>query len=126
MPDIDLTAAIQAHADAEHARQGVCSWCRRPGEPYEHNGVKFDGLIACEGGRLCSRCKELYLANTPLLIEDRVRADLPGRVYDLNLNTAAWSEENIPGCHGEPPAAAIAPQYRYADYVRSARRRQHG
>jgi hypothetical protein len=118
----DLTADIQAHADAEHARQGVCSWCRLPGEPYEHRGVKFDGLIACEGNRLCSRCKELYLTNTPLLIEDRVRADQPGVIYDLNPVTAEWSEKNIPGCHGEPGMTPIAAQYRYADYVRPTRR----
>jgi hypothetical protein len=122
----ELTAAIQAHADAEHERQGVCSWCGKPGEPYEHNGVKFDGLTACEGDRLCSRCKDLYLVNTPLLVEDRVRADQPGVVYDLNPNTAAWSEKNIPGCHGEPGITPIAPQYRYADYVRPTRRNRRG
>lgn len=112
----DLDAAVQAYADAEHARQGVCSWCRLPGEPYEHNGIRFDGLIACQGDRLCPRCTDLYLANTPLLIEDRCRADQPGRVYDLNPNTAEWSEKNIPGCHGEPPMTAIAAAYRYADW----------
>jgi hypothetical protein len=120
----DLAAVIQAHADAEHARQPACSWCRLPGEPYEHRGVRFDGLTACQGERLCRRCTELYLANTPLLIEDRVRADQPGVIYDLNPNTAQWSGENIPGCRGEPPVAAIAAAYRYADWRPSRRARR--
>jgi hypothetical protein len=112
---VDL-AAMQAYADAEHARQPCCSWCGKPGEPYEHNGVRFDGLTACQGERLCKGCTDRYLAGTPLLVEDRVRADLPGVVYDLNGNTAAWSEQNIPGCRGEAPVQAIAAAYRYADY----------
>lgn len=114
----DLTAAVQRVADAEHERQPVCSWCGNPGEPYEYHGVRFDGLTACEGDRLCSRCQRTYLLNTPLLVEERVRADLPGRLYDLNPGTAAWSEQNIPGCHGEPPAPVIAAAYRYRDYRR--------
>jgi hypothetical protein len=122
----DIDAQIQAHADAEHARQGVCSWCGLPGVPYEHRGIKFDGLIACQGDRLCSRCKELYLAGTPLLIEDRVRADEPGVVYDLNPNTAGWSEKNIPGCHGEPGVTPIAAAYRYADWRPPTRGSRHG
>lgn len=112
----DLTAALQRIADEDHARQPVCSWCRQPGEPYEHNGVRFDGLVACQGDRLCSRCTDSYLKNTPLLVEDRWRADLPGRVYDLNPNTWDWSEEHVPGCFGEPPVAAIAAAYRYKDW----------
>lgn len=118
----DLTAALQRIADEDHARQPVCSWCRQPGEPYEHNGVRFDGLVACQGDRLCSRCTDSYLKNTPLLVEDRWRADLPGHVYDLNPNTWDWSEEHVPGCFGEPPVAAIAAAYRYRDYVRPGRR----
>lgn len=118
----DLTAALQRIADEDHARQGTCSWCRQPGEPYEHNGVRFDGLVACQGDRLCSRCTDSYLKNTPLLVEDRWRADLPGRVYDLNPNTWDWSEEHVPGCFGEPPAQCIAAEYRYKDYVRPGRR----
>jgi hypothetical protein len=121
----DLTASIQAYADAEHARQGVCSWCGKPGKPYEHNGVRFDGLIACQGDRLCAACKDRYLAGAPLLVEDRVRADQPGVVYDLNPATAEWSEKNVPGCRGEPPVAAIAAAYRYADW-RPTRRGGHG
>jgi hypothetical protein len=112
----DLTADIQAHADAEHARQPACSWCGHPGEPYEHRGVHFDGLTACEGDRLCKSCLETYSRNTPLLVEDRWRADQPGAVYDLNANTAAWSEKNIPGCRGEPPVQVIAGAYRYRDW----------
>jgi hypothetical protein len=112
----DLSAAIQAHADAEHERQGVCSWCRAPGEAYEHNGIRFDGLTACQGERLCSRCTDLYLANTPLLIAATDHGVT--RVYDINPNTA--TEET------EPPAQAIAAAYRYADYVRPVRRARHG
>lgn len=124
MCDVDLTAAIQVSADADHARQSVCSWCSHPGVPYEHRGVRFDGLTACQGERLCARCRDLYSASTPLLIEDRVRADEPGVVYDLNLNTAAWSEKNIPGCHGEPGITPIAPEYRYADWQPNRRGRR--
>jgi len=124
----DLTAGIQAYADAEHARQPACSWCGKPGVPYEHNAVRFDGLTACSGDRLCSACTGLYLESTPLLVEAKLpmHADKPGVVYDLNLNTAAWSEENIPGCRGEPPLTAIAAQYRYKDYVRPGRRGKAG
>lgn len=114
----DLTAAIQRYADAEHERLPACSWCGSPGEPYKHRGVKFDGLVACEGDRLCSRCVSAYLHETPLLVEERVREDLPGVLYDLNRNTAAWSEEHIPGCRGEPPVQVIAAAYRYRDYRR--------
>jgi hypothetical protein len=108
----DLTAAVQKSADADHARQPACSWCGKPGTPFEHNGVKFD------------------LESTPLLVEAKLpmHADKPGVVYDLNLNTAAWSEENTPGCLGEPPLTAISVGNRpeYADYVRPGRRRKAG
>jgi hypothetical protein len=120
----DLTAAIQRSADADHARQAVCSWCGKPGEPYEHNSIRFDGLTACQGDRLCKRCTGRYLEGTPLLVEDRWRADLPGVLYDLNPATAAWSEENIPGCRGEAPVAAIAAAYRYADWRPPGRYKQ--
>jgi len=121
---MSLTEDIQAAADADHARQPVCSWCGCPGEPYEYRGVRFDGLTACEGNRLCKRCRALYSASTPLLVEDRWRADLPGAVYDLNRNTAAWSEEHIPGCRGEPPVRVIAAAYRYRDWHAGNRRKQ--
>ena len=119
----DFTAALQRYADEDHARQPTCSWCGRPGEPYEHNGVRYDGLTSCQGDRLCKGCTDRYLEGTPLLVEDRWHPDFPGRVYDLNRNTAAWSEENIPGCHGEPPVQCIAAEYRYADYRRPSRRK---
>jgi len=122
---VSLIAAIQAYADADHARQPCCSWCGLAGEPYEHNGVRFDGLTACQGERLCARCTTSYLENTPLLVEDRVSPDAPGVLYDLNPNTWDWSEKNIPGCRGEPPVRAIAVQYRaeYTDVdVRALRR----
>jgi hypothetical protein len=121
-PSDEFTAQIQASADADHARQGVCSWCGLPGEPYEHNGVRFDGLTACEGDRLCGKCRDRYSAGTPLLVEDRVRAVQPGVIYDLNPNTAQWSEKNIDRCQGEPPMTAIAAAYRYADWRPPTRR----
>lgn len=127
MQDPDFTAALQRYADEDHARQPACSWCRRPGTPYEHHGVRFDGLVACEGDRLCSRCADSYLSSTPLLVEEIMWAGLvrSSRVYDLNPNTWDWSEENIPGCYGQPPVRAIAVEHRpeYADYVRPSRRR---
>lgn len=115
----EFTAGIQAYADAEHARQPHCSWCGHAGEPYERNGVRFDGLTACQGERLCSRCTGRYLRNAPLLVRDSLSPDGPGAIYDLNPLTAAWSEKNVPGCRGEPPVQAIAVAYRpeYADYV---------
>ncbi len=122
----DLTAAIQRSADEDHARQPRCSWCGKPGIPYEHRGVRFDGLTACQGNRLCSRCTDSYLENTPLLVRECQTPDDPGRLYDLNPKTWDWSEENIPGCKGEPPAQAIAAAYRpeYAGYVRPGRCRK--
>lgn len=124
--DPEFTAGLQRIADEDHARQPHCSWCGRPGTPFEHNGVRFDGLVACEGDRLCSRCTDSYLAGTPLLVEERESPDVPGRVYDLNPNTWDWSEENIPGCFGQPPVRAIAVAYRaeYADCRPPARRRR--
>lgn len=124
----DLTAAIQRTADADHARQSACSWCGRAGEPYEYRGVKFDGLTACEGDRLCKRCVDVYHDNAPLLVEAVVQtgAVRSSRVYDLNPNTWDWSEKNIPGCAGQPPVTAIAAEYRYKDYQPPSRRRKAG
>lgn len=51
-----LTAAIQAAADADHARAPRCTWCGRGGVPYVHRGVTFDGLSAFRGERLCPAC----------------------------------------------------------------------
>jgi hypothetical protein len=115
----NLTAGIQRYADAEHARQPHCSWCGHAGEPYERNGVRFDGLTACQGERLCPRCTDRYLRNAPLLVMDCLPGQRHGPLYDLNPLTAAWSEKNVPGCLGEPPVTAIAVACRaeYADYV---------
>lgn len=54
--EAEHTASIQAHADAEHARQPLCNDCGRPGEPYEYQGVNWDGLIAYRGDRVCKAC----------------------------------------------------------------------
>lgn len=70
----DLTAAIQEHADAEHARQPACSHCGHGGEPYEHRGVKFDGLHAYRGERLCLRCSDAQMdaeGVNILVVDDR-------------------------------------------------------
>jgi hypothetical protein len=120
----DLTAAIQRQADEDHARQSVCSWCGKPGEPYEHRGVRFDGLTPCQGDRLCKDCRDRYLRDTPQLIRSCMTPDDVGVLYDMNDNTAAWSEQNILGCRGEVPATAIAPQYRYRDWSRRRRGRR--
>jgi hypothetical protein len=124
--DPAFIAALQKIADADHARQPVCSWCGKPGTPFEHNGVRFDGLVACQGDRLCSRCTDSYLENTPLLVRECRTADDPGVLYDLNPVTWEWSEKNIPGCRGEPPVRAIAVANRpeYADYAPGARPRR--
>lgn len=129
MQDPEFIAVLQKIADDDHARQGTCSWCGKPGTPYEHNGVRFDGLVACEGDRLCSRCTDSYLENTPLLVEEVVMTGLveSRRVYDLNPKTWDWSEENVPGCFGQPPVRAIAVAHRpeYADlHARPGRRRR--
>jgi hypothetical protein len=124
MQDPEFIAGLQKIADADHARQSTCSWCRKPGTPYEHNGVKFDGLVACSGDRLCSACVDTYMTNTPRLVLSCITPDDPGVLYDLNPNTWEWSEKNIPGCKGEPPIQCIAPEYRYRDYVRPSRRRR--
>jgi hypothetical protein len=127
MQDPDFIADLQRQADADHARQSVCSWCGRPGEPYEYKGVRFDGLVACQGDRLCKRCADAYLESTPLLVEEVTWTGMvrSSRVYDPNPRTWDWSEENIPGCHGQPPVRAIAVDRHpeYADYVRPGRRR---
>jgi hypothetical protein len=52
----DLAVQLQQIADADHARQPLCSGCGRGGTPYEHNGVRFDGLHAHRGDRVCSLC----------------------------------------------------------------------
>jgi hypothetical protein len=121
--DAEFTAALQRYADEDHARQPNCSWCGKPGTPYEHNGIRFDGLTACQGERLCGSCTDRYLAGAPLLILSKVNESDPGVLYDLNDKTAAWSEQNIPGCRGEVPATAIAAAYRYADWPPPGRRR---
>lgn len=105
-------AQLQAYADADHDRQPVCSWCGRPGEPYEHNGVRFDGLTACQGDRLCQACTGRYLRDTPLLVTEVDHG--VARTYDINLNTA--TEET------EPPVRAIAAAYRYRDWPPPGRR----
>ena len=101
MPDImrdpEYIASLQKYADADHARQPRCSWCGRAGEPYEHNGVRFDGLTACRGERLCKRCTDSYLENSPLLILELNYIDTDGHVhwfeYDLNRKTRPDGEE---------------------------------
>jgi hypothetical protein len=123
-PDAEFMAKLQEVADAEHARQPVCAWCSRAGEPYEHNGIRFDGLTAFHGERLCPACVDRGMANMPLLVRDCVHADEAGVLYDLNSHTAEWSEKNIPGCRGEPGVTPIAAEYRYTDDVRPSRRRR--
>jgi hypothetical protein len=96
--DPEYIASLQRYADAEHARQPVCSWDGRPGIPYEYNGIKWDGLTACSGDRLCSRCVDSYLENTPrLMLEfNYVEADT-GNVHwyerDLNRKTRPGGAE---------------------------------
>lgn len=104
----DLTARVQAAADADHKRQPVCSWCGKPGESYEYRGVRFDGLTPCAGNRLCRGCLEAYRRSTPLLIIERDGCGLE-HLYDINENTADWSERNIPGCEGLPPVYISPP-----------------
>jgi hypothetical protein len=112
----DLTAAVQRYADAEHARQPVCSRCGAAGEPYEHRGVRFDGLTAVRGERLCGPCTGACLKSTPVLVEERIRPDVPGPVYDINPDTA--TEET------GPPVRAVAAAYRYRDWRPPGRRRR--
>lgn len=38
-----------------------CDWCGVPGQPYTYRGKRFSGLTACEGQRLCARCRDGYL-----------------------------------------------------------------
>jgi hypothetical protein len=113
--DAEFTAALQRYADEDHARQPNCSWCGKPGEPYEHHGIRFDGLVANRGERLCPACCDLAMAETPLLVRFCRDGCDPGRVYDLNPNTA--TEET------EPPVTAIAAAYRYRDWPPPGRRR---
>lgn len=35
-----------------------CTWCDRPGVPYEYHGQWFDGLCAYKGDRLCPSCRD--------------------------------------------------------------------
>jgi hypothetical protein len=75
----DFTAGrLQARADAEHERQSVCTDCRRPGEPYDNNGVHFDGLLAYKGDRVCSPCASarMDVEGVDILVQD----DRPGRM----------------------------------------------
>jgi len=70
----DLTVKIQASVDAEHARQPRCEGCARPGVPYEYNGVRFDGLIAHRGQRLCPACSQVLSDDEGvdiLVVDDR-------------------------------------------------------
>jgi hypothetical protein len=110
----ELAEAVQAHADAEHARQPACTVCGCAGVPYEHRGIRFDGLTACRGDRLCPACVDSYLKETPLLITEIDHG--VSRTYDINPNTA--TEET------EPPVRAIAAAYRYADWSPPGRRRR--
>lgn len=57
-----LTAAIQAAADADHARAPRCTRCGQPGIPYAHRDVTFDGLTAFRGERLCPACSHARIA----------------------------------------------------------------
>jgi hypothetical protein len=97
MQDPEFIAGLQRIADADHARQPVCSWCGRAGEPYEHNGVRFDGLVACQGDRLCKGCTDSYLENTPRLILEFNYIDADGNVHwferDLNARTRPGGAE---------------------------------
>jgi len=75
--DTELTARLQAYADADHARQPVCTDCGRGGTPYEYRGVRHDGLLAYRGDRVCSPCaqaRERADGIDILVVDDR-----PGR-----------------------------------------------
>lgn len=53
-----LTRALQVIADADHARAPYCAWCGKRGTPYSYRGIRYDGLTAVRGNRLCSSCTE--------------------------------------------------------------------
>ena len=50
----EAVSANQAGAD------GRCTFCRRPGVPYVYRGIRFDGLCAFKGERLCPACRDEY------------------------------------------------------------------
>jgi hypothetical protein len=55
---------------------GRCTWCHRPGVPYEYHGQAFSGLCAYRGDRLCPSCRDARMAaeGTDVLVVD----DRPG------------------------------------------------
>ena len=40
---------------------GACTGCGRHGVPYEHRGLRFGGLCAYRGERLCPACRDAAL-----------------------------------------------------------------
>lgn len=66
--------------DPYHKR---CTWCHRPGVPYEYKGITFDGLCAYRGERLCPACRDHRMATEGvniLVVDDR--PSIPPYIYN--------------------------------------------
>jgi len=62
---------------------GRCTWCHRPGVPYEYKGQTFSGLCAFKGARLCQACRDARMETegVDILVIDG-RPPIPPYVYN--------------------------------------------
>lgn len=91
----------------ENPGDGVrCDHCNQPGVPYTYKGRTFSGLVANRGERLCR--------GEGGCLERAVQAEQDAPVGPLQIPARDY-------------VTVIAPEYRYADYVRPKRgRKQSG
>ena len=62
---------------------GLCTWCHRPGVPYDYKGQHFSGLCARKGERLCHPCRDAAMdaEGVDILVVDG-RPQIPPHVYN--------------------------------------------
>lgn len=62
---------------------GRCTWCHRPGIPYEYRAQVFDGLCAFKGERLCPACRDqrMETEGVNILVTDD-RPTVPDFIYN--------------------------------------------
>jgi hypothetical protein len=67
------TSGPMQEALEQERKSGRCTWCGRPGQHYTYRGIRFDGLVAVKGERLCPACRDISAADgvNILVIDDR-------------------------------------------------------
>lgn len=78
MDDQDVTCTL-----CGEPYHGLCTWCHRPGVPYDYKGQHFSGLCSFKGDRLCHFCRDARMdaEGIDILVVDD-RPSIPPYVYN--------------------------------------------